>query len=387
MKTCTDWFNCSLPEPQTGEYGSTCSAWDVSDFLPTMQHTAAWIRRNAPSGNPGGNFMGSIHPRLKRPVGRRLAYAAARMMKQQQSQLHGAPDDAGAMTGPTIAGCSYSTGGALELKFNVSLLGGEALLLRDFDANATGGWTSNPYNDNATWIRPYARQHTPFEPTYDSLGLMVCTAEFNVAAVTASGASRTGVTQGNATTCACRSWDWVMHNTTNATTGKVTLEDVWYCSSGPSLLWQPTDQDYKARGEQWINGKLHGRQRPFPNPFRAQWAPAPLRPTSPHLLKSHSYGVEAPAGANPNLAVDLSGPHLKGKTIHAVRLAWPLSGGYGGAIADTCCPTRTIQDGHGICIPGSCPLYSAESQLPANPFFAAVGDGRCHCAAPQQCDD
>ena len=33
----------------------------------------ALVRENAPSGIKASNFMGGIHPRLKRPVGRRLA--------------------------------------------------------------------------------------------------------------------------------------------------------------------------------------------------------------------------------------------------------------------------------------------------------------------------
>ena len=39
------------------------------------------------------------------------------------------------------------------------------------------------------------------------------------------------------------------------------------------------------------------------------------------------------------------------------------------------------------CVPGSCPLLSAKSQLPANPFFARLtGAGKCECAEPQVCD-
>ena len=61
--------------------------------------------------------MGGIHPRLKRPVGHRLAIAAAAL-------LHGK----GPLTGPTISGCSSAGAAAagakkLVLKFNRSLLG------------------------------------------------------------------------------------------------------------------------------------------------------------------------------------------------------------------------------------------------------------------------
>jgi hypothetical protein len=86
------------------------------------------------------------------------------------------------------------------------------------------------------------------------------------------------------------------------------------------------------------------------------------------------------------VAVDLSGPRLAGKEPLAVRLAWPLAGGTRGEVSDTCCPTRVIQYGHGICLPGNCPLYTASSNLPANPFFAVISGGKCRCAPPQVCN-
>lgn len=106
------------------------------------------------------------------------------------------------------------------------------------------------------------------------------------------------------------------------------------------------------------------------NPYQSQWKPVAL--------------LAGPASSS--VIVDLSSAALQGKVPLAVRLAWPLAGGVRGVDADTCCPTRAIQDGHGICMPGGCPLYSAVSELPANPFFAAVVGGKCQCEAPQVCD-
>ena len=113
---CSDKYNCSLPElgPDgqvlEGKYGDFCAAWDEQDWAPALRPLAKLVRANDPSGIAGNNFMGGIHPRLKRPVGRRLAYAAARMLKKQQRASSGAQaeaeDTAGAMTGPTISGCS-----------------------------------------------------------------------------------------------------------------------------------------------------------------------------------------------------------------------------------------------------------------------------------------
>jgi hypothetical protein len=347
--------------------------WGEQDLLPTMRDVYAGVKRNSPSGLAGNNCMGSIHPRLKRPVGRRLAYAAARLLKLQQKQqlratalaasgegsrLGSADDEAftgeddGAFTGPTIAGCSYTAttaataagAGVLEIKFNSSLLGGEALLLRPFDANETGGWQDNPFNDSATTYHPYKVK--TYHPTTDSLGLMVCTAE------------QPGV-PGNASTCACQQWDFVAHNDSS---GK--LQGFWFCEvGGGPELWHPAADSLRPnqRGATVAS-----------NPFTSQWKPAPLQ----GYLES-------------SVLVDLSGPALNGKTPLAVRLAWPLFGdlskGVGGK-ADSCCPTRSILDGHGVCLPGNCPLYTAQSELPANPFFAVVQGGTCHCTAPQSCD-
>ena len=300
-----------------------------------MQSTAKWLDLNAPSGIPGNQFMGSIHPRLKRPVGRRLAHAAAHLLLQQHQQREkknnagsgGVTAAGGAATGPTIAGCRHTavanTAGSahvvhqLVLQFNTSLLGGEALLLRKFDANETGGWSANPYNDSATDYHPY--RVPAFDPSYDSLGAMVCTAD--------------AATIGNASTCACQSWDWTLHNGSDGTP-----ETIWFCETGPAGegLWRPPAGYPVTRGRAWHNHRAT-RYLPTPNLFRSQWAPAPLK-TGPDTA---------------SVAVDLSVPRLKGKPPLAVRYAWPLFGGFHGATADTCCPTRSIQDGHGPCLPAS----------------------------------
>ena len=72
--------------------------------------------------------MGGIHPRIKRPVGRRLAYAAARQLKKQDEARRNPAQDsdttlsAGAITGPTVAGCTAAAT-SVTLRFNTSLLG------------------------------------------------------------------------------------------------------------------------------------------------------------------------------------------------------------------------------------------------------------------------
>ena len=90
------------------------------------------------------------------------------------------------------------------------------------------------------------------------------------------------------------------------------------------------------------------------------WAPAPVR-----------------LGSAPGTAVLA----LANVSAAAVRYAWPLTDH-----GDTCCPGRDVAMGHAACIPGSCPLLSSPSYLPANPFYAALRGNRCVCTLPQTCD-
>ena len=112
-KPCDDRYPCALPDPKTGKYSTACDAFKISKWPSRMQPQL--VQENSPSGVPGVNFMGGIHPRLKRPVGRRLAYAAAKLLKKQRRQhklTQGGGDeeeDGGALTGPTLAGCRYGT--------------------------------------------------------------------------------------------------------------------------------------------------------------------------------------------------------------------------------------------------------------------------------------
>eukprot|EP00937_MAST-01D_sp_MAST-1D-sp2_P001328 g1328.t1 len=157
--------HCALPDPRTGRRGANCSAWHVPAARTALAPLEALIRKNAPSGVPGNNFMGGIHPRLKRPVGRRLALAGlAQMLKRDRrdnAAAAGALAALGAETGPTIAGCRRARGGGggaedddddrIDITFNASLLGADAVLLQPgFETNASA-WAG-----------------------VDSLGAMVC---------------------------------------------------------------------------------------------------------------------------------------------------------------------------------------------------------------------
>ena len=91
--------------------------------------------------------------------------------------------------------------------------------------------------------------------------------------------------------------------------------------------------------------------------------------------------VDIALGTEPDtVAVNLS--KLNGSTPVAIRYAWSNN-------QPTCCvPSK---DG-GLfrdypCLAGSCPLKTANSALPANPFMAKLTqEGTCKCIAPQQCE-
>ena len=59
LHPCADVWNCTLPQPETGEYGSTCKQWSEADLLPSMRPVAKWLKLNTPSGIPGNQFMGN----------------------------------------------------------------------------------------------------------------------------------------------------------------------------------------------------------------------------------------------------------------------------------------------------------------------------------------
>ena len=120
---------------------------------------------------------------------------------------------------------------------------------------------------------------------------------------------------------------------------------------------------------------------PSNNPYEKQWQVVPLRAAS----SSDEDDTVTVGGSAVTVDVDMSAaPWLSGREPLAIRLGWPLFG-IPYSPADTCCPSATVQNGRGVCIPGNCPLYSEVSELPANPFFALIKGGKCECPAPQVC--
>jgi len=123
-----DGQHCSLPDPKTGKYGPQCAdPWtDLSRWDPVMLPLAPLIRSDTTP-----NFMGGIHPRIKPPVGSRLA----------QAFLNGVRGDGSkAFTGPTISGCAVAAdASAVTVKYDPALLRDEAVAVSPFNTN-TSTW-------------------------------------------------------------------------------------------------------------------------------------------------------------------------------------------------------------------------------------------------------
>jgi hypothetical protein len=88
------------------------------------------------------------------------------------------------------------------------------------------------------------------------------------------------------------------------------------------------------------------------------------------------------AGADGASAVlTLPAPPAAGGALAAVRYGWPLSNQ-----GDTCCPLLNVTKGLEVCIPANCPVKTAATFLPGNPFYANLtAAGKCACMRPQEC--
>ena len=165
-----------------------------------------------------------------------------------------------------------------------------------------------------------------------------------------------------------------------------------YCEDGPG--WQPEKHVLDAeRRRRWRfaesqrdphlrqhgvgNGTMGGDDN---NPFATQWTALSV---STRVSSHEAHGAGAGADEVLSVTVDLS--PLRGQVLLAVRLAWPLFATRVGK-ADSCCTSTDVKQGLAPCVPGNCPLYSSVSELPVNPFFAVINEGKCKCSAPQECN-
>ena len=116
--SCTQAFS---PKQSRGLRNNFCAATTLADIAPLTYNTS--IRM----------YMGGLHPRLKSPVSKRLAQAFHNL----------ALGGAGALTGPTLAGCRIVAAGAgttlvATVAYNTTLLRGDTVSVSPYDSNMSG---------------------------------------------------------------------------------------------------------------------------------------------------------------------------------------------------------------------------------------------------------
>jgi len=118
---------CVDSENQTNKYaGFQCNMCDelCGDFC-TSAYTTNF-------------YLGPIHPRLKYPVGSRLAEATAKSVYGIGGNDHAELGN-GATTGPTIAGCVVDNDARLvRVFFNATLLAGDSVIVQDYNRSIAG---------------------------------------------------------------------------------------------------------------------------------------------------------------------------------------------------------------------------------------------------------
>jgi hypothetical protein len=82
-----------------------------------------------------------IHPRLKKPVGQRLAYGA----------MATAYTASGPVTGPTISGCTYQST-SLIITFNTTLLAGAKLEVQPYDKTNPDISALSLFVNDSVWV-------------------------------------------------------------------------------------------------------------------------------------------------------------------------------------------------------------------------------------------
>ena len=162
--SCT-WTNkgtmTPLPCCQCGpDMASPRCVWDPSQWNRALSPLAPLVRNSTATPQ----FMGSLHPRLKYPVGRRLALGLV-------ATAYGGSNT---VTGPTISGCTFdNVSHSISLHFNKTLLKSDAVAITR---------TQTPIPP----LPPNSPKHSRPGPVQDSSLMHVCT--------------------GSAIDCSCLSW-------------------------------------------------------------------------------------------------------------------------------------------------------------------------------------
>ena len=285
--------------------------------------------------------MGGIHPRIKKPVGERLATVAMAV----------AYGGKGISAGPQITGCKMaSSSSSLTISFDPKRLGGEAVVVQ-------------PYN-HSTVLEPFA-------------GLSAMQVLLNASFFCVEAMLRCKMLTNGTRPAECPSGDQEWVCLTDGQRGSVPLEVFLEDSKEDTNTATKATQDEEEQDvrSSSVGGIIGYRRAPAPaplagtpprNPYEAMWITLPVQ--------EPSRGSDD-AAAKMSVVVDLT--LLNGSIPVAVRYAWGIN----------CC--KTGEENQGIAFPcplKSCPIVSSTSMLPANPFMAKIIRGKCKCIAPQVCD-
>ena len=287
-------------------------------------------------------YMGAIHPRVKKPVGERLARAAMAVAYN---------NDQYPPSGPTVAGCSVDTSStadgstSLEVRFDASMMKGDSLVMQPYENNATAGIL-------------LSNMQVLTDPAFFCIEPLL----------------------------RCRNHSVPKGKPCPKGPGS---GPEWYCPDEASPSDYATDDSAPsdAAGAMWSWGGT-----PPANPYEHAWVTVPikLKPSSRSSRSSrssqsgrngrHTTSDRSSASFSSTAAVviaDLSGLHLNSSTtVVGLRYAWN----------PTCCdlhdPLIYLSK---PCTAANCPLMASPSGLPANPFMARVKAGECECVKPQVC--
>ena len=113
---CVQWGCCS----QSKSYNATTCAANQDGGINKCGDACLAMTNTS-------YYMGPIHPRIKKPVGERLALAAMGV----------AFDGKQPYAGPTISGCTYGGAKTLTVEYNSTLLRGGAVGVKPYDGKSS----------------------------------------------------------------------------------------------------------------------------------------------------------------------------------------------------------------------------------------------------------
>ena len=293
--------------------------------------------------------MGGIHPRNKKPVGFRLGTAGFNV-------VYGGK---GALTGPTLAGCTVDKS-SLKIEFNSTLLGGEKVMVNKYNSSLNNVFMGPP----PAHLKGNTSRNTTWADCYDTIAL-VCKGHLkdhidcSECKDTVPGAWEKlrpacgGRPINNLHVC-CHSY-----SPTPVTMGGSLVE---------VLVARRGEDGAVAAAAFCVEPQGYGNTSSCPT-WAGGSSTVPFNATAGTWLE-----VDILFGDDSSVTVDLT--RLNGTAPVAVRYSW-----------DTldCCNRGNGKKFISEPCDDACPITTTTALLPANPFIAKLENGKCACVPPQVC--